>query len=568
MNPFEFDAAPNLTPEQIRDWFIDDNNYARFITSTRNVLLLGQRGSGKSMTLMYFSLPIQIRKTMGAEYNLEQNRMVGIYVPCNTPLTYKLEYQLFDDNTKPIALSEHYFVMGIAISIADSMDQICDRFSKNDLSQLAGDIRGLLDTELPTDSTIFRKIKSMITTELRQTQVIINSSEDGNSNFRPRTFYTLILPLLNALHDTDLLKSSHFLLMIDDAHDLNDHQKRMLNSWLSYRDHSLFSFKVAIAKASNYNFMTSSGGTILEGHDYISIDLEQPFQNSDSRFGKLARDIISRRLDISGLCVSPDEFFPESNEFKTEIENCRSVAQEEAKRKFSPENKKAINDYMYKYTRAIYFRNRSPKANKPNYSGLDTIIHLSTGVIRNFLDPCYWMYDDALSRHVNKNDAIRFIPPSLQSEIIRNRSEKMWERIRDGLDKVIFGCTSEQAKSIHNIFENLAKLFRDRLLNHQSEPRVISFSISGRTQAFDVELLPLLTIARRAQLLYERSGPSKDDGLRENFYVPNRLLWPAIGLDPVGQHGRISLPESLLLAAAKGQPFPPVNSSITQEKLF
>jgi hypothetical protein len=68
-------------------------------------------------------------------------------------------------------------------------------------------------------------------------------------------------------------------------------------------------------------------------------------------------------------------------------------------------------------------------------------------------------------------------------------------------------------------------------------------------------LVPLFEIARRAQLLYFRSGSSKDDGRRETYYVPNRLLWPIRGLDVVGQHARASLKARDIWAAANGESF-------------
>lgn len=554
INPFEFDGAPNLAPEQIKDWFIDDYNYARFIQSSRNVLLLGQRGSGKSMTLMYFSLPIQQAKYQ-SENTYAPLKYLGIYIPCNTPLTHKREYLLFDDPIKPAALSEHYLVLGIALSITDSLEPIAARFSSKDTSQLSYELSDLFNILIDTKQPLIRQIRKAITKELRQTQELVNAAADSDPEFQPKTFYTYILPLLNALKETELLRETHFLLMIDDAHDLNSYQQQILNSWLSYRDHSVFSLKVAIAKVTDYQYKTASGGTILEGHDYISIDLEQPFQNADSRFGKLARDIICRRLEIAGITVSPENFFPESPEFRQDLDKCNAEAEEIAKKSLNDPSPKAIADFRYKYGRAFYYRSRSSKANRPVYSGLDSIIHLSTGVIRNFLDPCYWMYDDIVSKSKD-NELITVVPPNVQSDVILRRSEQMWERLRRGLDIEIEGCTSDQATKLTNLFENLAKLFRDRLLNHHSEPRVVTFTVSGSTPELEAQIRPLFTIARRAQLLYVRSGPSKDDGLREDYYTPNRMLWPVIGLDAHGQHGRISLPAAQIVAASLGTPFP------------
>ncbi len=65
------------------------------------------------------------------------------------------------------------------------------------------------------------------------------------------------------------------------------------------------------------------------------------------------------------------------------------------------------------------------------------------------------------------------------------------------------------------------------------------------------ELEPLFRIAREGRLLYVRYGSAKDDGKREAYYTPNRLLLPINGLDVIGQHARISIPAKDLIAAAK-----------------
>lgn len=561
-NPFEFDGAPNLSVQQIRDWFIDDFSYARFIRSSRNVLLLGQRGSGKSMTLMYFSLPVQFE----AERRDDSQgvRFIGVYIPCNTPLTHKREYLLFNDPVSPAILSEHYFVLGIALKLAETIELVSSEIESGEMESLRGDFEDLFDKIFNKEENIFKQVRRAINRELRETQEMVNNGEERSFSRRARTLYTLVIPMMTSIKEVKAFKNIHFLLMIDDAQDLNMFQRQSLNSWLSYRDHSIFSLKVAIAKVSDYDYRTASGGTILEGHDYTAIDLEQPLQNYDSRFGKLAREIIQRRLKIAGIDISPDDFFPESVDFSAAMEKFNIEAEGLARLVLKNPTKDSIGDYRYKMARALYFRARSSKANRPVYCGLDTIVHLSTGVIRNLLDPCYWMYDDMRSR-VEPGNAFKSVPCSVQSEVVLRRSEKLWEKLRRGLDKEVEGCTNVQAKKIEQLFQNLGTLFRERLLRHKSEPRVVTFSISGRTPAFETELKPLLDIARRAQLLYVRSSNAKDDGKREDYYTPNRMLWPAIGLDAHGQHGRVSLPERDILAAAAGKPFPYVEDEDEQQ---
>ena len=118
------------------------------------------------------------------------------------------------------------------------------------------------------------------------------------------------------------------------------------------------------------------------------------------------------------------------------------------------------------------------------------------------------------------------------------------------------GCSRQDAKRLYNLFDQLAVLFRQRLEKHKSEPRATSFTISALSPDKDKELLRLLDYARAAQLLYIRRGPAKERGRRENYYVPNRMLWPVRGLDPHGQHARASIKAGHLRAALRGKPIP------------
>jgi hypothetical protein len=129
-------------------------------------------------------------------------------------------------------------------------------------------------------------------------------------------------------------------------------------------------------------------------------------------------------------------------------------------------------------------------------------------------------------------------------------------------------CTLEDSKRIHALLDNLGDLFKRRLLKARSEPRALAFSISGMTAESESLIMPLLHIARRSQLLYFRSGPSKDDGKRETYYVPNRMLWPVRGLDVVGQHARASLKARDVWAAANGVAFPFSEEPLGQGDLF
>ena len=565
-NPFDFDGAKNLPPNLLLKWFIDDFNYARFLKSTRNVLLKGHRGCGKSMTLLYYSLPLEIKKAEATSpTDLFDN--IGIYISCSTPLSRRVDHDYFENNKFSQAISEHYLVLAIAVAIAEHCEHLVPHLQNEDFETLRSELYFVFDDEIPQDKSIFKTLKKILNKELRTTQEKFFLFEEQSEFSFARTFYTLILPFLSALRSVPLLEGTHFSLMIDDAQDLNEDQRLLLNSWLSYRDHSVFSFKVALATLEDFDRRTATGGSIIEGHDFIAIDLEQPFQNENSKFGQLARSIIERRLLNVGITAAPDSFFKESTEFRKGLDECELQTRQEYLKSNPEASQKQIADHIYKQARALYFRSRSPKANRPIYSGLDTLIHLSSGVIRNLLLPCYWMYDDVLSSQ-GDDDVIDEIPPAVQSEVIIRESEKLWTRIRDGLDKEMDDCSREQASQISSLIEALGDYFRDRLHNHASEPRIVTFTISQIKSEPDPKLMALLAIMRKAQILYRRLGSAKDEGRQEYYYTLNRLFWPARGLDPHGQHGRASIKESDLCYALENGKLPKLNTTTVQRGLF
>ena len=552
-NPFQYEAANNLTNELIADYYIDDFNYSRFIQSKRNIFLVGERGSGKTMALLFNKWQIQklISERNGEEPSLS---MIGVYIPCNTPLTHKPEYQLLD-RFRGSVLSEHFLVLSIANGLIDTLEKVPNVLESADESELRNEANFVLGAELPKNANFFEAIKRFLQRELLVTQRKINSGDQEMFYENTFSFASVFVPILNmCTNKIPRLKDSHFLLLLDDAHALNEYQVRALNSWIAYRDHSLFSFKVAVAKVGTQTKITSSGGSILEGHDYTKIDLEAPYQNRESSFYKLARTIIERRLENESIPATPEEFFPVSTTMEKDLIESEKEVREEAIQ--AGKKDRALTDHIYKYKRAHYFRNRSSRANRPPYSGFETLVFLSTGVIRNLLEPCFWMFDSAVSemremRGEQDSDITPNIPSKIQTNIILELSERKWEWIRYSIAQDIEDCSTEDGLRAFRLLDSLAVHFRNRLLHHQSEPCALSFTISKQEQDIMDKLNHLIEILRKAQLLYIRSGPAKDEGRRETYYVPNKILWPDRGLDPHGQHARVSIPAAILWKAAE-----------------
>lgn len=549
-NPFEYEAANNLSDELVADYFIDDFNYSRFIKSRRNIFVVGERGSGKTMALLYSSFRIQrlIHDRQGRPQNTEY---IGIYVPCNTPLTYKAEFELLDDFLARI-LSEHLLVLSIAHATVTTLDSIPNVADGVDQDQMREELSAVLGADLSRSMGIFGAIRVFLEQQIRETQRAAASRDLGAYHQDTFSFSSLVLPLLaTCRRSVPALRDSHFCLLIDDAHSLNLLQVRALNSWIAFRDHSLFSFKVATTKVPRMSRRTDTGGAILEGHDYTTVNLELSLHNRNSPFYQLAEKIIARRLADAGIAATPKEFFPVNRRMEAGLRVAAEETHTIAVKKYGPNAIKAIRDFVYKYHRARYFQARSSQANRPPYSGFETLVFISTGVVRNLLEPCYRMFDREVSeKGVQKPSDVAFITPPVQSEVIMDRSDSAWERLYDGLANSIEGCSREDGRRAHKLMDALGSHFRDRLLTpNASEPSALSFTVSRGNDPSMEQLEHIFDILRSAHMLYVRMGPAKDGGRREPYYVPNRILWPSRGLDPHGQHARVSIPSNVLWAA-------------------
>ena len=571
-NPFEYEAANNLSEEDIINYYIEDYNYSRFIRSTKNIFLIGERGSGKTMTLLYNSFKIQYKRCKNSSTQVDYEK-IGVHIPCNTPLFHKKEYKLLDNEYQKYIICEHFLVLSILYAIADTISvseevvEATEVHRKEFLDELTYTWDAAFNEKA---SNFYEAIKQYVNKETIDTQKYINQYDSDSFYSGALSFSSTILPFLNILRRVELLKNSHFMIMIDDAHDMNKYQIMTLNSWISFRDHSLFSFKVATAKIGRPLRTTSTEGIILEGHDFLTVDMEQELQNKESTFTKWAKEIVSKRLENVGISIDPMDFFPANKEQAKQLEEYKEKARKVAESKYG-DNQKAISDYIYKYHRAMYFRERSEKANKPPYAGFETIVECSTGIIRNLLDPCYWMFDNVIKESPDK---ITCIPSAVQNDVISIRSQRLWDDLSDGLDTRIPNCSADQARQIYSLFDKLMVLFSQRLKADISEPRAIVFSISALEEVEEKqkkELRDLFEIAMKAQYMYMRKRSGKEKGSQVTLYVPNRMLFPARGLDVHGQFSHVSIKAGDLCNAAfrnKDIPSFVSESNVVQLELF
>mgnify|MGYP003494626833 FL=1 len=528
-NPFIHDAATNLSEEIISELYIDIED-SEMIESQRNVFVTGYRGSGKSMLLRH--------NTFSMRYSRNQNLdFIGIYVSCMTPFFSQKEHLLVDDNFQKKIVDEHMLVLVMSINLIKSIKK--DFLSSDEESKIIQELKYYFDIDSSSLDDFYR----FLNRELFNTQ--------KETNISPETFYknaytfsSLIFPIIEALSSIDKLLNTRFSFLIDDGQLLSDFQKRSLNSWISFRDTRKINFKVAITSTKEYAFYTDTNSVILDNHDFVVVDLEKNFFGKETNYFEFAKKIIERRLQKFGFKNhKAEEFFPEDVNFEKRIDEIK----ENFIKGTYPELKDQTEEYRKtkasKYTRAIYFRERleKPRSNNPTtaYTGFNTLVNISTGVIRNLLIPCSTMYE--YEKNKSKLDKVEYIHSKTQYEAIIKESQKKWESLKY-LSVQIEGCDEETSLKIEKFLKNFGNQLKSILLDPSStEKQVLTFTIEKLDDYHKKNnIKQILLIAEKAGLLYSRIGPGRNSN-RTTWYTPNRILWTELGLDPVGQNGRINI---------------------------
>ena len=210
-NPFQFEAANGLSNEEIADYYIDDFNYSRFIQSKRNVFIVGERGSGKTMALLYNRWELQKLRAERDSTALDY-ATVGVYVPCNTPLIHKPEYRLLDDFLRSV-LGEHLLVLAVAHSLAEVVGTIGHPLNFNDTPAPFHEASALfgVDLDLLKNMSFFDSVRTFIQGEIRKTQLAINSPNREAFYENTFSFVSLLAPLFDLCSRyVEELRSSHF----------------------------------------------------------------------------------------------------------------------------------------------------------------------------------------------------------------------------------------------------------------------------------------------------------------------------------------------------------------------
>lgn len=575
-NPFAVVTPEEMKAEEANQLFVEMHSDFPQIKRPGNVIITGARGCGKSM-LIRCSLPDVLMLKDNKKLSELDYLALRIHVK-RTSLNIT-DLQSLDNTHAPYLINEHcmtvYVLMHSLLNLADIkyddyseeeykhfFDNIYRRYMH--LSGCKDDIK----VDYTSPNNFFRSLYKHA--EELQYSVIdyiarLSLNTDGVNyyyNLPLLSFLRFIVPVFRELINLPgFPKEKHVYIFIDDADNLSKTQTEILNSWLACRTQPTISLKVSSQIDLYKTYLSTTGIMVESPHDYQDVNISYRYttdiKKGPNYYDKAVR-IIQKRLDIAGINISPEMFFPvyqkqeegilsEENKIKTEY----------------PEKGRGstVADDVKRYAIPNYIKNLggTRKARSTyRYAGIENIIHLSSGIIRYLLDASMKMFDIQTGRLENQNGTIQCIDTDIQNNVMRSQAEQFFYTELRKLDNVdtefelapapIPTTPINNAEKLQNLISAMGKTFHEILVSDRSERKVFSIALSNNP---DSELKDVFRLGVRLGFLHEMRIGNKDGNGRTMLYVLNRCFAPLFILDPTGFQGYLFITNNDLHKAIK-----------------
>lgn len=577
-NPFQIKTPESLAPEEAVNLFVDVFTDYQKIKAQGHTFIMGPRGIGKSMIFRYLEPDCQCIKSEYDKVKINELEFLGLYIPLrNAGFTKITELTRLERNAAHI-INEHimvtFFLQKVftSLSNADLYDENLEwdssarqYYNEEFLPRIPGDGNQIADNARIHE--VFSKMAKIM--ERFYLQAIdyakrLSFTKDVYPYNGPLYEYLdFALPLMSHLSVIKCFPQHTIYFLIDDAHCLTTIQTQILNFWVSTRTSGIVSLKIS----SQYNykhFYTITGATIDTPHDYSEIDMTFVYTGkAKPKYKERITKIIEKRLLNTNIHKNADEFFPPDDAQEKKIKEIEAMYLKKYDEGEGHGNKRG--DDALRYARPDFIKSLSGTSKSSgtySYSGFDQLVHLSSGIVRYFLEPAYKMYAEAVSQA--DGHIVDSILPSIQSQTIREEANNFLfhDLPRYAVPEDIEGIQGfvgdeaypkEDINKLSNLIQALGGLFRQILLSDRSERRVFSIAISDSPSK---EVERILGLGIQLGYLHSSTIGRKDgkSGGRTKLYILNRRLSPIWNLDPTAFAGYLFV-QNHLLEEAMVEPF-------------
>jgi hypothetical protein len=572
-NPFTVSSPEMMDAAEMRRLYVPlAENFE--IEDQGHVFVHGHRGCGKSMMLRLLAPDC---KALELGCKIADLPYLGLYASIKSTDLDIAEFERIKNQFAGTVLAEHSLCLFLASKVLQSLREHTGVELDNDavrqelrpflnkmvLSRLAGlDANTSASAEAtPNGDPLLEAIEAIDArySEFMDYMRQLSLTEEYVP-FRGRVvgYREFLFPLCANLTSLSFLpRGKPVYVLLDDSDNLNAIQTQVLNTWVSYRTGAKVSLKIS-TQLGYKHYRTSANQRIESPHDFKEVDISTIYTGglAKGKFPAWVEAIVTKRLAENGINVPAKDFFPVAKVQEEAIEKLK----EELKAKWALEGRGfSPGDDATRYARPDYIKSlggTSKQGSSYLYAGFDQLVHISSGIIRFFLDDAASMYAEELKISHAKSDGvsplkIQSIRPAIQDQVVRDSADAL---MIDNLDKLVDEAddvfselgSKDDFKQLRNLIQALGGVFQKILMSDRSERRVLSIALSDTPPD---EVMRILKLGVRHGFLYEAMIGSKDGRSRTRRYVLTRRLAPMFKLDPTGFAGYLFVQSAFLQSA-------------------
>jgi len=563
-NPFWVWSPDDIPAAKATELFVDTFTDFPEVESPGHTFLNGPRGSGKSM--MFRMMRADCARLRRSNSALKDLPYIGLYVPIKKTEITQTEMVYLDQQPARYVFSEHLLCLYVAQKVCDELSS--PRFDYDGLSwqgsaewmrrhvtprlgtvELAGASQ---TTSIPE---VFASINTVLKLHWDKAESIIRRIPLQPDVFQtfddtPLSYHGFLLPLVEAVGRLPWFGGRPIYLLMDDVDNLSLTQTQILNTWIAARSTTTVCIKASTQL--RYKTRLTFGGLRIEApHDYNEVDVSVLYTTRRENYQQRLELIASRRLKAKGLTEDPRAFFREDSDQAAEIQRIES----ELRARFDRGDGRGARqrDDVNRYARPEYIRRLGGErkaSSKYSYSGFDQLAHVSSGVIRWFLEPASRMYT---AQQTSSGGAVALIEPHIQNQVVREFAEEFFvddlrELKKDAKTDAGGGPPLREREQDYErlelLIEAMGRTFHDILVDeNRAERRVFSIALSDRP---DETVQRVLDLGVAEGYLYRATIGTKSGLGRTARYVLSRRLAPYFTLDPTSFSGYLFVTSSNL----------------------
>lgn len=574
-NPFTVSSPEMMDAAEMRRLYVPlAENFE--IEDQGHVFVHGHRGCGKSMMLRLLAPDC---KTIELRCKITELPYIGLYASIKSTDLDIAEFDRIKNQFAGTVLAEHSLCLFLASKVLQSLrehtggelnsdavrEELRPFLRKMVLSRLTG---GALNANDPSTALIsgdplmdaIEAIDACYSEFMDYMRQLSLKEEYVPFQGRVVGYREFLFPLCSNLTSLSCLpKGKPVYILLDDSDNLNVIQTQVLNTWISYRTGPKVSFKIS-TQLGYKHYRTSANHRIESPHDFKEVNISTIYTGglAKGKFPAWVEEIVTKRLAENGINVPAKEFFPVAKAQEDAIEKIK----EELKARWDEDGRGSRpSDDATRYARPDYIKSlggTSKQGSTYLYAGFDQLVHISSGIIRYFLDDAASMYAEELKVSQEKSGQatvrIESIRPAIQDQVVRDSADSLMidnlDKLFDEADAVSLGAgqlgSRNEFKQLRNLIQTLGGVFQKILFSDRSERRVLSIALSDNPPD---EVMRILKLGVRHGFLYEATIGAKDGRSRTRRFVLTRRLAPMFKLDPTGFAGYLFVHSAFLQSA-------------------